>query len=319
MQKCIKTAERPQPALTGQIAVCIPVRNGGSVFRELASSITRQQGLSFRTLVLDSASSDGSVKVAQEHGFEVVSILPQDFNHGGTRQKGVELLAEADILVFLTQDAVLAAENSLQQLLQAFASPEVGLAYGRQLPARDAGPFGAHARLFNYPPQSRCKSKKDMATLGLKTAFVSNSFAAYRRTALQGVGGFPDDVILGEDMVVAARMLLEGWQLAYCAEAQAYHSHDYTAAQEFRRYFDTGVFHAREGWLKDRFGKAEGEGLRFIRSEFSYLRRTGNTCLWPFAFWRTLAKYLGYKLGQKERCLPRSFKRKLSMHQRYWD
>ena len=245
--------------------------------------------------------------------------MPQDFNHGGTRQKGVELLTEADILVFLTQDAVLAAENSLQQLLQAFASPEVGLAYGRQLPARDAGPFGAHARLFNYPPQSRCKSKKDMAALGLKAAFVSNSFAAYRRTALQGVGGFPDEVILGEDMVVAARMLLEGWQIAYCAEAQAYHSHDYTAAQEFRRYFDTGVFHAREGWLKDRFGKAEGEGLRFIRSEFSYLRRTGNTCRWPLAFWRTLAKYLGYKLGQNEQYLPRSLKRKLSMHQRYWD
>ena len=319
MQKCIKTAELPQPVITGQIAVCIPVLNGGSIFQELCESLSRQKGLSFRTLVMDSGSSDGSVKVAQEHGFEVVSILPQDFNHGGTRQKGAELLAEAEILVFLTQDAVLAAENSLAALVACFASPDTGLAYGRQLPRRDAGPFGAHARLFNYPPQSRCKSKKDVAALGLKAAFVSNSFAAYRRTALQGVGGFPDNVILGEDMVGAARMLLEGWQIAYCAEAQAYHSHDYTAVQEFRRYFDTGVFHAREGWLKDRFGRAEGEGLRFIRSEGAYLWRTGQARLLPVALWRTLSKYLGYKLGQNERYLARALKRKLSMHQRYWD
>lgn len=301
-----------------KVAVCIPVLNGGSVFRELAASLLQQQEMRFRTLVIDSGSSDGSVQVAQAHGFEVVAILPQDFNHGGTRQKGVEMLAEADILVFLTQDAVLADAHSIAALLTCFGAAAVGLAYGRQLPNRDAGSFGAHARLFNYPSQSRCKSKQDIATLGLKTAFVSNSFAAYRRTALQGVGGFPDDVVLGEDMVVAAKMLLNGWQVAYCAEAQVYHSHDYTAVQEFRRYFDTGVFHAREGWLKEAFGKAEGEGLRFIRSELAYLQQTGNERLWPLAFCRNVAKYLGYKLGQSERWLPSFVKRKLSMHKRYW-
>ena len=305
--------------MSEKVAVCIPVLNGGSLFRELADSLSLQRGLGFRTLVIDSGSNDGSVNVAQAHGFAVVSILPQDFNHGGTRQQGVEMLTEADNFIFLTQDAVLADAYSIAALVACFESPTIGMAYGRQLPRPDAGPFGAHARLFNYPPQSCCKSRQDMATLGLKAAFVSNSFAAYRRTALQGVGGFPGDVILGEDMVVAARMLLEGWQIAYCAEAQVYHSHDYTAAQEFRRYFDTGVFHAREGWLKERFGKAEGEGLRFIRSEFSYLQRTGNIRLWPLAFWRTVAKYLGYKLGLLHKYLPRFVTHKLSMNKRYWD
>ena len=67
MKKCIRTADGPLSVITGPIAVCIPVRNGGSVFRELCESLSRQQGLSFRTLVMDSASSDGSVNVAQEH------------------------------------------------------------------------------------------------------------------------------------------------------------------------------------------------------------------------------------------------------------
>ena len=43
----------------------------------------------------------------------------------------------------------------------------------------------------------------------MKTAFNSNSFAAYRRKALKDVGGFPINTILSEDMYVTAKMLLK--------------------------------------------------------------------------------------------------------------
>ncbi|MFE0678513.1 hypothetical protein ACFW26_34910, partial [Streptomyces sp. NPDC058867] len=45
-----------------------------------------------------------------------------------------------------------------------------------------------------------------------------------------------------------------------------HHSHSYSIGEEFRRYFDVGVMHARAPWLLDRFGKAEGEGKRFVQS-----------------------------------------------------
>ena len=38
-----------------------------------------------------------------------------------------------------------------------------------------------------------------------------------------------------------------------------------------RRYFDIGVMLAREPWLLETFGKPEGEGARFVRSEPAYL------------------------------------------------
>ena len=88
-----------------------------------------------------------------------------------------------------------------------------------------------------------------ISSIGIKAAFLSNSFAAYRRSALESVGGFPSDTIFGEDTFAAAKMLLNGWKIAYSAEATVYHSHNLTFIEEFRRYFDIGVFHSREKWF----------------------------------------------------------------------
>jgi rhamnosyltransferase len=157
----------------------------------------------------------------------------------------------------------------------------------------------------------------DQPQLGLKTCFFSNSFAAYRMADLLAVGGFPSNVILGEDMSVAARLLIKGKRLAYVSDACVYHSHNYTVAQEFRRYFDTGVFHAHTPWLLQAFGAPRGEGFRFVLSELAYLWRQAPAWL-PLALASTFAKWLGYKLGRNEAYLPLKVKRWCSMHKRYW-
>ena len=86
---------------------------------------------------------------------------------------------------------------------------------------------------------------------------------------------------------------------AYVPEARVYHSHSFTIAQEFRRYFDTGVYHHRESWLRDQFGTPSGEGKRFVISELKYLfPRYMN--LIPLALLRTISKASGYQLGLRE-------------------
>jgi rhamnosyltransferase len=231
---------------------------------------------------------------------------------------GTELSPEAEIFLFMTQDAVIADASAINCLVSAFADQGVAAAFGRQLPRPGATPIEAHARLFNYPPKSAVRSLADRKNVGLKAIFISNSFAAYRRDALVSVGGFAQGVIFGEDTVTAAKLLLSGQKIAYVAEAQVYHSHSYTLMQEFKRYFDIGVLHARESWLLEEFGGAGGEGGRFVRSEIRFL--------WPrhanylaSALIRTAAKFLGYQLGRHENKLGRNLKRKLSMHRAFWE
>lgn len=294
-----------------RVGIIIPTLNAGSQFISLLDGIAKQQANITRKLLIDSGSTDNTVAIAKQYQYEVMTIDKAKFNHGKTRQLAIDYVTDIDIAVFLTQDVLLYDESSIGKLIAAFSDPSVGAAYGRQLPHKDASPLAAQARLFNYPTNSQYKSYADKTKLGIKTAFMSDSFAAYRITSLQAVGGFPH-VIVSEDMYAAAKMLKQGDKIAYIAEALVYHSHDYTLWQEVQRYFDIGVFQQQEAWIRAELGEAEGEGLRLIKEQFNYLVNNNHISSIPKAMLLNAAKLIGYRLGIYEKYLPREFKKALS-------
>ena len=304
-------------AASYSVGVVVPTLNAGNRWAECLEALSQQTLQLRRRLVIDSASTDATAAQAEAAGFEVKRISRSDFNHGGTRQWAVEYLGDCEIIVFLTQDAVPAAPESLAELVRCFEDPTVAVAYGRQLPHKDARPMEAHARLFNYGESSERKDLAVVDRLKAKVFFCSNSFAAYRRSVLLELGGFRRDLILGEDAEFAARAVLAGFANVYCASATAYHSHHYNWAEVFWRYFDTGVFHARNAWMRERFGSHGGEGWRYVKSELRYLAAHAPLKI-PTALWHTLAKVVGYRLGRRERILPKRLKSLLSMTPGYW-
>ncbi|RMD73831.1 MAG: glycosyltransferase [Lentisphaerae bacterium] len=297
-----------------EIALGIPTLNAGASWQDTLIKYGKQSLQPQRKLILDSGSKDATVKLAQEAGFDVVTIEPREFCHGHARNVILDHLASADILILATQDAVPADEYTLERLVTAFSREDVAAAYARQLPAADADPFATHARLFNYPAESCVKTKADIPRLGLKTVFLSNSFAGYRVRDLKAVGGFSDKLSFGEDMYVAAKLVQNGNSIAYVAESRVYHSHNYSTLQELRRYCDIGMFHAQESWIAQTFGGASGEGRRFVLSKSRYLLR--HAPLWlPLAPLRHMAKWGGFWLGKHSWLLPRPLRSWLSM---YW-
>lgn len=300
-----------------KFGVIVPTLNAGSLWIEWLDVFNRQTVRPERLLVIDSESSDNTVSHAKECGFEVKVINRNEFDHGGTRQDGVNCLDDVDVCVFLTQDAILSGADSLSEILKEFHNDRVAAVCGRQLPRRQATPIEAHARLYNYSSETFSRSINDAKKYGLKTAFISNSFAAYRVAALNEVGGFPEDVIFGEDMYVATKLLMANYEIAYAAGACVYHSHDYSLWQEMKRYFDMGVFHAREPWIRKELGGAEGEGVKFVASEIMYLLRNA---FWqvPEGLLRTLFRYTGFRLGLVEKRLPCWLKRILAMNKGYF-
>ena len=301
-----------------RVALVIPTLNAAKHLDTLLPALQAQSFQPRTLLVIDSSSTDDTVDRFQAAGAEVVVIPRSQFDHGGTRQRAVNHLPpRIEVIVFLTQDAVPADGETIARIVGAFATPEVGVAYGRQLPHHGAGAIEAHARLFNYPPESVVLRPQDAVSAGIKATFCSNSFAAYRRRALEMVGGFPSGTIFGEDAAATGRMLLSGWAKAYVAEAQVHHSHSYSLGEEFRRYFDVGVMHARAPWLLERFGKAEGEGRRFVQSELRHLARHQPKAI-PSAILRTAIKLAAYHCGRREARIPRPLKRRISLNRRYW-
>lgn len=296
------------------VSILIPTYNAGPSFRTLLEVLRRQQLRLFEIVVVDSSSTDNTAAVAESYGIRTQVIPKREFDHGGTRTY-LGTLAKGDVLVYLTQDALPIDDAAIPRLVSKLLEDEgIGAAFGRQIAHQDATPFAQHLRAFNYPDVSYTRALHDRDRYGMKTFFCSNSFAAYKRKALEGVGWFKAGLLMGEDMQVCAKMLANGYQIAYVAEAVVAHSHNYTVQQEFKRYFDLGALFQREQWILERFGAANTEGLRFVRSEISFLIRNGLARYIPASLLRSAAKWWGYQLGHLYPFLPEWILRRTSMH-----
>lgn len=298
--------------------IAIPTYNGGELWEKSVANIKKYAPQDIFVQVIDSSSKDKTVSVSKNAGFDIINISGSEFNHGGTRNLAVlNHIQEYDLVIFLTQDAV-PQPYFIEKIVEAFKDGNVACAYGRQLPHQDANPLAMHARNYNYPDKSHICGKENIPEMGLKTVFMSNSFSAYRLSIFKELGGFPSNTILCEDMYYTAKAVQAGYKIAYVADAVVCHSHNYSPIEEFKRYFDIGVFHTDESWIRNSFGGAGGEGGKFLLSELMFLIK--NAPAWiPFACINNFMKILGYKLGHHYKKLPISLTKKMSMHKKYWD
>jgi len=299
------------------VSLIIPTYNAKKYLPKLLESLEKQT-IEFELIIIDSSSTDNTLQIVKSYTDNVIVIPQHEFDHGGTRTKAA-MLAKGDILVYLTQDALPVNENTIENITKVFDNKEIVAAYGKQIPYNETSLFGKHLRAFNYTDASYIRVLKDKELFGIKTAFLSDSFAAYRKSSLKSIGWFKDGLILGEDTYAGAKIILSGKALAYVSDAKVYHSHSYSIFEEFKRYFDIGVFHEMEDWILKEFGKPEGEGMKYIQSEFKYLLQNNAWYLIPAFFLRNGMKYLGYKMGQNYKKLPYWLILKISMHHRWWE
>ena len=283
------------------IGIVIPTYNAGAGFVELLKDIERQTIKPICRLIIDSSSTDNTAKIARENGWQVQIIAKSEFAHGKTRQQALDMILQhnsnMEILIYLTQDVKMPCKKSLEYLVNSLVDADVAAVYGRQRPHKGASIYAAVDRDFNYPAKSCIKSLQDVKKLGIKTAFLSNSFAAYRIRDLQMVGGFPN-VDICEDMYVAGKLLLAGKKIAYASQAKVEHSHEPKIMEIWKRYRAMGRFQKNNPWLRQNFGAADGEGRKLLIYQLQTmlkkrkLREGLKMCMYD------LIKYAAYKTGE---------------------
>ncbi len=299
------------------VSVVIPTWRGAEHISLLLQSLWRQTLCPAEVIVIDSSSTDDTASIAAEAGCTVEVIPKAAFDHGATRNLAARM-ARGEILVFMTQDAAPAGADFLERLVQPIQQGKASAAYARQLPHPDTPPPEAFARGFNYPAGSHLKSLADLPRLRIKTFFFSNVASAIDREVFEQLGGFPEHVIMNEDMHFAAKLLMSGRKIAYQAEAKVFHSHDYRLGQQFKRNFDIGVSMAQaRGW--PRGASAGGEGVRFALGQLGFLLSRGHWRWVPRTLVELGLKHTAFQLGRQERWLPLGLKRVLSLHRQYWD
>lgn len=280
----------------------------------------------------------------------ILCIIPGEaFDHGGSRNLGAAL-SKADVMVFMTQDAVPADERLLEKLVSALSGevrggapsngngvaggalysgmPDcaknaagnagaVAAAYARQLPYDDCKAVERYIREFNYPAESELRTKTDLPVRGIKTFCNSNVCSAYRREVFDRLGGFEEKTIFNEDMLFGAKAVLNGYGIKYEAEAKVYHSHNLSLADQFHRNFDNAVSQTEHRSVFAAVS-SEKEGMKLVKYCISRMKEDGKLYLVPYFVLNCACRYAGFFLGKKFQKLPGWLVKACSLNKGYW-
>lgn len=298
--------------------VLIPVYRPGDLLEELIRRLKAQSVPAGRIILMNTEKEYFPAELPERYeGLEVHHVTRAQFDHGGTRDQGMRM-SHADVVICMTQDAMPANRELFAQLLSPFASGDVWAAYARQLPAKDCSEIERYTRAFNYPKEDRIKGREDLEQLGIKAFFCSNVCAAWRRDRYLELGGFEKRTIFNEDMIYAGKLLKAGGKIAYCAGAQVVHSHNYSAVQQFHRYFDLAV--SQEMHPEVFAGvRSESEGMRLVKKSVRHCLRIRKPWLIGAVITQNAGKLLGYKLGRRYRKLPERLIRMCTMNRSFWE
>ena len=302
-----------------KVDVIIPAYHPGKEFSALIDCLVKQTIPVHRIIVMNTEKAFWNPELENRYSLlEVHHLKKQEFDHGGTRARAAEL-SDAEVMVFMTQDAMPSDQKLLENLVKALMqNTDIGAAYARQLPNAECSFVERYTRSFNYPDQSVVKTKKDLPVHGIKTFFCSNVCAAYKKDIYQKMGGFIRKAIFNEDMIYAGRLIQEGYGIAYAADAKVIHSHNYSCMQQFHRNFDLGVSQAEHPEIFEGI-PSEGEGIKLVKKTITYLVKKGKIWLIPGVILQSGCKYAGYLAGKKYRKLPKKMILWCTMNREYWN
>ena len=301
-----------------KIDVIIPTYKPGKEFEKLIGRLQKQEYPIHKIIIINTRTDIFPEELNRSnYKIEITHIEPDQFDHGGTRNMGAGM-SDADIVVYMTQDAIPVDEKLIGTFAKIFEeNPDIGIAYGRQLPREECNIIERYTRRFNYPEKSLIKTKEDLPRLGIKTFFCSDVCAAYRRNYLLSAGGFEDPTIFNEDMIFAGKRIYAGDKVAYVAEAKVIHSHNYTGRQQFHRNFDLAVSQTQHPEVFEGV-PSEGEGIRMVKATAKYLVRNGYPWKVFMLVYQSGCKYIGYFLGKRYEKLPMWLILKCTSSRKYW-
>ena len=305
--------------LVQQVGAVIPIYNPSEEFISVLRALGSQTYPISQVIVIDSSPKIGvqnNQKIVEEYCNDLkclyVRILPEEFDHGRTRNLGVSKLTDEDAVLFLTQDGIM-SKSCIEKLVTFLNTNTLAGVYARQLPRDGATELEAIERTLTYTSTSRINAGVPRT---IDDVLLSDACSIIRIDALKAVGGFPDKIITAEDIVIANKLLMAGYNTGYCAEATLRHSHNLSFTDTVKRYFDTGVMHAE--W-KDviPFNTARGKGMQLVNNEVRHIIRNKPSELTSLAL-SVVGKVIGYSLGRKSALLSMNLKRKFSQNKGFW-
>ncbi len=226
----------PEPGASDQagtggldrLTVGIPTYNGRELLEVVLPSLRRQAAGGFRVVVVDDASSDGTVEWLREHWPEV-ELIVHERNRGVTAALNSCLSAGTSEFVALLNNDVELDPHCLERLVAALdAHPEAAVAGAKLVDFHNRELLDGAGDIFTWCGQAhrRGQGQRDVGQYERpqETFSACGAAAVYRRSALEAVGLFDERFFANcEDTDWCFRANLAGWTCRYVPDAVAYH------------------------------------------------------------------------------------------------
>jgi N-acetylglucosaminyl-diphospho-decaprenol L-rhamnosyltransferase len=234
------------------IDVIIPVYGGWRLTQRCLESL-RAQTAEHRAVVVDNASPDDTLDRLRAHWAEV-DVIEMGANRGFAAACNAAIAVTDGEAVVLLNNDVEADPDFLERLVAPLGrDPKCGMVAPLLLrPGRqqiDSVGIVADATLAGFARLQGAARDEAGAANGRLLGPIGAA-AAYRRTALSGVGGLDERIFMyGEELDLALRIRATGWEAASAVDAVAVHLGGGSAGQRSR-------------WQREQTGFARGYLLR---------------------------------------------------------
>ena len=248
-----KLEETATSNIPPKASVVIPTYNAGPKLKDVLDMVTTQDTpWPYEILVIDSGSKDGTIDLVKSYEqVKLHAIDSKDFNHGGTRNLGVEL-TKGEYIAFLTHDALPANHHWLYALVTSIERyPNAAGAFGKHLAYPDASMFTKRdldAHFTHMGNHALCLNSETKPEYLEKTSdqwqqvlhFYSDNNSCFKRSVWQEIPY--QHVAFGEDQLWAADIIKAGYDKIYAPQAVVYHSHDYDTRENRERCATESAF-----------------------------------------------------------------------------
>ncbi|MGA5079928.1 polysaccharide deacetylase family protein [Streptomyces griseoincarnatus] len=204
------------PPVTEPVTVLVPAYNEAKCIENTVNSLMASDH-PIEVLVIDDGSTDGTARIVEAMGLPNVRVIRQ-LNAGKPAALNRGLAnARHDIVVMMDGDTVF-EPSTVRELVQPFGDPRVGAVAGNAKVGNKDSLIGAWQHIEYVMGFNLDRRMYDILRC---MPTIPGAVGAFRKSALEPIGGMSDDT-LAEDTDVTMALHRAGWRVVYAENARAW-------------------------------------------------------------------------------------------------
>jgi len=215
----MRTSAYGPEALGTLVSVIVPAYNEQVGIAETLRTLAASDYPMLEIVVVDDGSSDRTAQIVLDLSAELAAVrLISQHNRGKAHALNTGLAAsQGDIVVLVDGDTIF-EPDTIRWLVAPLADPGVGAVSGNTKVGNRHGLLGRWQHI-EYAVGFNLDRRLFDLTNCMQT--VPGAIGAFRRSAVEGVGGIPTDT-LAEDTDLTIALGVAGWRVAYEGQARAW-------------------------------------------------------------------------------------------------